>query len=201
MTARRRFVFVSHTVKPDGNWPLDDLCGRAGRVDVLCRNIQAAMFLSHGLREDTDVYLVLVADPVNEVTIHIEGAKVQHLNPDERSTAARIRHALRGRHQDMWWEEMDPGLRIAPFGLHRIVQELDGTPVILHTGGVPLSEATLPEDPIFILGDHQPLTDAELGLFTGAASVSLGPVWYHGNHVTSILQYTMDQKQGVQARG
>lgn len=195
----RRFVFVSHTVKPDGNWPLDDLAGRAGRVDLLCRNIQAAMFLSHGIREDTDVYLVFVQEPADEVTIRIQGSKVRHLNPDERSTAARIRKTLRARHQDLWWEEVEPGIHIAPFGLHRVMQDIDGTPVILHKDGSALEEATFPEHPVFVLGDHQPLTDDELGLFPDAARVSLGPVWYHGNHVVSVVQYTLDLREA--ARG
>ncbi len=97
----RRFLFVAHTTPPDGNWGLDDLPGSAGRVDVLCRAVQSTLFLSHDLRRDTDVYLAFTADPERPVCIRFEGARVQRLNPDERSTAARIRSALR--------EEMAPG--------------------------------------------------------------------------------------------
>ncbi|MHB8634091.1 MAG: tRNA (pseudouridine(54)-N(1))-methyltransferase TrmY, partial [Thermoplasmatota archaeon] len=58
--AVRRFVCVSHTGDASGQWHLNDLAAGAGRVDVLCRNVQAAFFLSHGLREDVEVYLVFV---------------------------------------------------------------------------------------------------------------------------------------------
>lgn len=197
----RRFVFVSHTVPPDGLWTIDDLAGGAGRVDVLCRNVQAAMFLSHGLREDTDVFLVFTKEPTNHVTVRFEGQRIKRLNPDERSTAARIRNALRERHQDMWWEEVEEGVHVAPFGLGRLLKELPGTPIILHKDGTPLAESTLPEEPVFLLGDHQPLTEDELAVAPDAARVSLGPIWYHGNHVTSIIQHHLDQAEASGGNG
>ncbi len=198
---KRTFVYVSHTVPPNGNWPLDDLAGRAGRVDVLCRNIQSALFMSHDLRKDTDVILVFHADPANEIAIRIEGANIRRLNPDERSTAARIRKVLRERHPDPWWEEVEPGLHVAPFGLGRVLGDLDGTTVILHKDGEAIDDTVLPDDPVFVLGDHQPLTDNELAVCKGAACVSLGPVWYHGNHVTTIVQFAMDKQQAGASHG
>jgi tRNA (pseudouridine54-N1)-methyltransferase len=198
MTAKRRFVFVSHTGRADGDWPLEDLCGRAGRIDVLCRNIQSAMFLSHGLRANTDVYLAFVADPEKPVAIHLEGANIQLLNPDERSTAARIRSALRNVPLDPWWEEVEQGVKVAPFNLAQLREDLPGTPVILHVDGDALEDSTLPADPLFLLGDHHPLTEDELALWAGANSISLGPAWYHGNHVTTIIQYTLDRQLEAQ---
>ncbi len=189
----RRFVFVSHTVPPNGLWTIDDLAGGAGRVDVLCRNVQAAMFLSHGLREDTDVYLVFQKETTEPVTVHFQGSQIKRLNPDERSTAARIRNALRARHQDLWWEDVEDGVKVAPFGLKRLLQELDGTPIVLHKDGTPLENAEFPSHPIFLLGDHQPLTDEELAVVPDAARISLGDQWYHGNHVTVIVQHHLDR--------
>ncbi|MEA3135813.1 MAG: putative SAM-dependent methyltransferase, partial [Thermoplasmata archaeon] len=43
----RRFATVSHTGRSDGDWNLNELSAKAGRMDVLCRNIQSAFFLSH----------------------------------------------------------------------------------------------------------------------------------------------------------
>lgn len=190
----RRFLFVSHTVPPTGDWGLDDLAGGAGRVDVLCRAIQSTLFLSHDLRADTECILAFVADPNAPTAIRMEGGKVNRLNPDERSTAARIRNALRARHDDPWWEEAETGIHVAPFTLAELADELDGTPVVLHKDGTDLESADLPADPLFILGDHQPLSDDELAPFAGGERISLGPVWYHGNHVASVVQYTLDRR-------
>lgn len=185
----RHFIFVSHTVPVAADWNLNDLCGGAGRVDVLCRALQSTLFLSHDLRGDTTVTFVFLNGPPTAVRFD---ATVNRLNPDERSTAARIQQALRGRPEDPWWEEIQQGVHVAPFTLQEVLEELQGTQVVLDKEGTHLEDTTLPNDPIFILGDHQPLTEAELAPAAGATRISLGPVWYHGNHVASVLQYKLD---------
>lgn len=191
----RRFLFVSHTVPPTGDWGLDDLAGGAGRVDVLCRAIQSTLFLSHDLRPDTECILAFVADPASPTAIKFQGASINRLNPDERSTAARIRNALRARHDDPWWEEVEFGVHVAPFTLTELAADLDGTAVVLHKDGADIDAAQFPDAPLFVLGDHQPLSDEELAVFADAQQVSLGPVWYHGNHVASIVQFTLDRRR------
>lgn len=195
----RRFLFVSHTVPPTGDWPLDDLAGTAGRVDVLCRAVQSTLFLSHGLRGETEVLLAFVKDPDHPTAIRLRGADVKGLHPDERSIAGVLRAALQSRPRDPWWDDVRPGVSVAPFDLETIAADpaatdRGATPVVLHKDGAPLEEAALPAAPLFILGDHEPLTRDEESVFPGAARVSLGPVWYHGNHVASVLQYTLDRR-------
>lgn len=185
----RNFIFVSHTVPVDANWNLKDLCGTAGRVDVLCRALQSTLFLSHNLRKDTVVTFIFQNGPATAVQFD---ATVNRLNPDERSTAARILQALQARHDDPWWEEIQQGIKVAPYTLAEVLAEMEGIIVVLDKDGVHLEETTLPSDPIFLLGDHQPLTEEELAPAGDATRVSLGPIWYHGNHVASILQYKLD---------
>ncbi|MGQ9582864.1 MAG: tRNA (pseudouridine(54)-N(1))-methyltransferase TrmY [Thermoplasmatota archaeon] len=55
----RRFVVVGHDVPVDGDFTLNDLCGGAGRLDVLLRCVSSAFFISHGIRRNVEVYLVL----------------------------------------------------------------------------------------------------------------------------------------------
>ncbi len=191
----RRFLFVSHTVPPTGDWGLDDLAGGAGRVDVLCRAVQSTLFLSHDLRTDTETILAFVADPDRPTAVRFRGDAVRNLHPDERSTAGRIRAALRARPEDDWWEEADAGIDVAPFDLAAVAADVPGTPVVLDKDGADIDGAPLPGDPLFILGDHLPLTDEEAAPFGDAARISLGPVWYHGNHVASVLQYVLDRRR------
>ena len=86
----RRFVILGHKTPVTPEFHLNDLPGAAGRLDVLCRAIGASLFLSHGIRRDAEVMLLLQ----NTVRIRISGRYVKRLNPDERSTAALIRRAL-----------------------------------------------------------------------------------------------------------
>lgn len=195
----RTFVTVSHTGQSDGEWGLNDLAAGAGRVDVLCRNIQSAFFLSHGLREDVDFHAVFAASPLRAKTVRIEGRKIQMLNPDERSTAARIQQALK----DKWgvpdWKEVQRGLSVARFGLDGLLEDLKGkgTLVLLDPKGTPVQDWSPPKDPIFLLSDHVPFTKAEYAALDarGAQRVSLGPHWYHGNHAIAIIHWAMDQRQ------
>ena len=193
----RRFVFVSHTGRSDGDWHLNDLAAGAGRIDVLCRNVQAAFFLSHGLREDVEVYLVFAASPVRQKTVRIEGAKIQMLNPDERSTAARIQQALKGAWSVPDWKEVQRGLSVAAFGLEELLNELKGKGalVLLDPQGAAVESFAFPKEPVFLLSDHVPFTVGEYRLLdgAGAARVSLGPQWYHGNQAVGVVQWWMDR--------
>lgn len=195
----RRFVFVSHTVPQDGAWSLEDLPGSGGRVDVLCRNLQAALHLSHGIRPDVDAYCVLVAPGGKPRTVRVQGSRIQRLNPDERSTAARLQQALRDSGAGPDWKEVQGGLAVADLGLADILGDLGGTLMLLDPAGAPVEEAAWPEDPVFLLSDHVPFTPEEYALFDGrrAVRVSLGAPWYHGNHVVAVVQHRLDRALGT----
>ena len=90
----RNFVIIGHRARTAADWTLDDLCGGAGRLDVLVRCVTAALWKSHGLREKTDVWLILNGPPNAPITVHFSGKNIRYLNPDERSTAALIRNGL-----------------------------------------------------------------------------------------------------------
>ena len=194
----RRFATVSHTGRSDGQWTLNDLTAGAGRVDVLCRNVQSAFFLSHGLREDVESYAVFAESPLRQKTVRIQGSAIQMLNPDERSTAARLQQALQAAWSVPDWKEVQRGLAVARFGLEGLLDDLKGkaTPVLLDPEGTPIESWDPPEDPLFLLSDHVPFTKAEYALLDGrgAQRVSLGPHWYHGNHAISVVQWWLDKR-------
>ncbi len=90
----RRFVIVGHKAVTSGDFKLDDMAGGAGRLDILLRCINSAFFLSHKLRRDVEVYLVLQGPPGPHRTVRLVGNELKYLNPDERSTGALVRNAL-----------------------------------------------------------------------------------------------------------
>ena len=92
--AERNFVIIGHRAHTEADWKLDDLCGGAGRLDVLVRCVTASLWKSHGIRRNTDVWLLLKGPPNAPITVHFSGQKIRYLNPDERSTAALIRNGL-----------------------------------------------------------------------------------------------------------
>ena len=84
----RYFVITGHKAATDGSFKLDDLAGGAGRMDILVRCVNSAFVMSHNLRKDAEIYLVLEGGEDAPKTVRFQGSTVKYLNPDERSTAS-----------------------------------------------------------------------------------------------------------------
>jgi len=188
----RQFVVVGHDAPTTPDFSLDDLAGAAGRLDVLCRCVNAAFFLSHAIREDVRVHLVLD----DAFTVTFEGGDLRRLNPDERSTAALIRGALERRddaigHQPV---ESSPGVSIRRRGFEATLDALDGTLVQLHEDGTPVVDREPPTDPVFVLSDHYDFAAAERDLLTDRADarVRLGPKALHADHAITVTHNYLD---------
>ena len=108
---RREVVIVCHDIRAEvarGDFDINNL--RTGHVDAYARCTSAAMFISHGVRQATRLWLVL-RDV--DITICLDGAAAKSLSPDERSLAAAIKRAL-------WasangdFTNVDPGWAVFP---------------------------------------------------------------------------------------
>jgi tRNA (pseudouridine54-N1)-methyltransferase len=188
----REFVVLGHEAPTDPDFPLDALPSEAGRLDVLCRCVTAAFLLSHGIREDVRVHLVLQDD----VTARFEGAELRRLNPDERSTAALVRTALEAKADAIGHQEADPasGVYLGRFGFETVLDRVDGPLVQLHEEGTPLVVTDAPSDPTFVLSDHRDFTDEEADLLDGVADerLRLGPERLHADHAVSVVHNWLD---------
>ncbi|WP_435077472.1 tRNA (pseudouridine(54)-N(1))-methyltransferase TrmY [Halococcus sp. AFM35] len=187
----RQFVVLGHEVPLSPDFSLDDLTG-AGRVDVLCRCVNSAFCLSHAIREDVHVWLVLQ----DEFTVRFEGSELKNLNPDERSTAALIRGALEEKEGAIGHmaAESSPGVSISRHGLAGVLDELDGTVLALHEEGEPIGETEPPAEPAFVLSDHRDFTAHEAELLAERADrrVRLGPERLHADHAITVAHNWLD---------
>ncbi|MFB6195875.1 MAG: tRNA (pseudouridine(54)-N(1))-methyltransferase TrmY [Haloplanus sp.] len=189
----RQFVVVGHDAPTTPDFALDDLAGGAGRLDVLCRCVTSAFFLSHAIRSDVRVHLVLD----DAFTVTFEGSDLRRLNPDERSTAALIRGALERRddaigHQPV---ESSPGVSIRRRGFEATLDALaDATLVHLHEAGTPVVDREPPANPAFVLSDHHDFTAAEADLLADRADarVRLGPRALHADHAITVAHNYLD---------
>ena len=190
----RQFLVVGHDAPTAPEFSLDDLAGGAGRLDVLCRCVTSAVFLSHSIREAVRVHLVLG----DEFTVRFDGATIRRLNPDERSTAALIRTALENREDAIGHmpAESTPGVTIRRMGLEATLGELatDATVVTLHEDGDPAADVDPPADPLFVLSDHRDFTDQESSLLSTMADerLRLGPQILHADHAITVAHNYLD---------
>ncbi|WP_159904693.1 tRNA (pseudouridine(54)-N(1))-methyltransferase TrmY [Salinirussus salinus] len=189
----RQFVYVGHEAPATVDFSLDDLTG-AGRMDLLARSITAALLLSHDIRADTRVHLVLG----ETFTVTFDGATLQGLNPDERSTAARVRAALAEREEAIGQipVEVSPGVSLVRRGFEGTVEaaSANGTVVHLQTDGEPAPAVAPPADPVFVLSDHREFTEEERELLEAVADhrISLGPHPLHADHATVLAHSWVD---------
>lgn len=189
----RQFVVVGHEAPTRPEFSLDDLPG-AGRMDALCRCVTAAVLLSHDIRENVRVHLVLG----DQYTVVFEAADLRHLHPDERSTAALVRNALesRGEAVGRMAVETSPGVSLVRLDLEAVLAEIDGqgTVVELHAEGTPAVEVEPPSNPVFVLSDHRDFTEEEREQIVTAAGrrVSLGPRRLHGDQAITVAHAWLD---------
>ena len=191
----RTFIIVGHKATTTPNFSLEDIPGTSGRLDILCRCINAAFVLSHGIRHDVRVLLVLCGGEQPK-TICLRGEDLRHLNPDERTTAALLKKAL-AMAAGPDWSRSTSGIFVRTGGLIELLSGLKGTRIVyLRVDGADLGRDAdgNNEDVAFILGDHMGMTPEEEGLIlkAGADVVSIGPVSLHADHCIVIINWFLD---------
>ncbi|SEW22509.1 tRNA (pseudouridine(54)-N(1))-methyltransferase TrmY [Halobacterium jilantaiense] len=188
----RQFVVIGHDAPTTPDFPLDDLPGAAGRLDVLCRCVSAALFRSHGIRDDVAVFLVLG----DEVTVRIDAGDLRYMNPDERNVASLLQKALDAKDQAIGHREAEstPGIHVSKRGFEAVLDAVSGTVVELHEDGAPLADVEPPADPTFVLSDHRDFTDEEAALLADASDqrVRVGPEVLHADHTVTVAHNYLD---------
>jgi len=194
----RIFVVLGHAAATTPDFTLNDLPGSAGRLDILCRCVTAAFCLSHGIRRDVEVFLILQ----DKVTIHFDGKCLRHLNPDERSTGALIQKALETLQQAEPYQSGElcstPGITVAQCGFADVLAGIRSRVdqiVWLHEAGRNLQAAKLAGSLAFVLSDHMDFTAEEEVLLQDASKLRLGPKILHADHCVTIVHNELDQRE------
>ncbi len=187
----RAFLVIAHKFSGDVN--LNDLPG-SGRIDVVARCINAAIFLSHSIRRDV---LFFAFFPKLGMRIKIDASRVRYLNPDERSTAALIRNAILYFSPDRE-VPASPGFYIKSSSLEEVLDELESVGPIYHLreDGEDLRSVELEKDASFVLSDSMNLTEEEEEAVKRRARgvISVGPKSLLSSHVIAIVHNEMDRR-------
>jgi tRNA (pseudouridine54-N1)-methyltransferase len=196
---RRRFIVIGHDVTTAGDFGLNDLAGSTGRLDILLRCVNAAFMLSHDIRKDTILDLVLLGPPNPPKTVRLVGQELRHLNPDERSTAALLRRALRSPSEGM----SSPGIYVSRRGVTDLLARLGGGLIYLHEDGEDLRRAAFPEHTAFFLSDHLDLTAEEEVTVREAKPrvVRVGPRSLHADHAIVLVHNELDRRTARSREG
>jgi len=200
----RDFIIVGHKARTDANFNLNDLPGSGGRMDILCRCVNSALFLSHDLRRDVVIYLVLLGEPDAPRIVKFEGKNVRYLNPDERSSGSLIKKALEKDAIPRWRESM-PGVWMRLGVLADLLEEVltdEKRLFYMREDGNDIRDElnndnyiNMPDDTVFILGDHTGMTPEEetVILDLDAKTITVGPISLHADHCIILVNNEMDR--------
>lgn len=215
--ALRRFAIVGH--EAGGPVILNDLAGGSGRLDVLLRAVNTALLLSHGMRRDTIVDLVLDGGPRPRL-LRLVGAELRGWPAEERGMGGHLRKVLAERlPPPRAWAEISPGFLQRQGTLADLLDDWANDGVTMHmldaeapslwADGATLGPASrramagsaegTPAPLGFILSDHRAFNEADTALLAGrATSRSLGDTWQQGHVVIALVHALLDW--GVQLR-
>jgi len=194
----RRFVVIGQRARGSAEFLLDDLPGTSGRLDVLLRCVRAALLVSHGMRRDTVVYLVLSGDSRVPKTLRFDGASARFIRPEERSAAVLVKKMLGAGREGPGFVTVRPGIAISHGGLPAALADLgQATPYVLEEGAPDIRGAAIdPREAVFFVGDHLGFEDsarAELAAM-GATPLGLGPVSVHAEDAVTLVANELDRR-------
>jgi tRNA (pseudouridine54-N1)-methyltransferase len=206
-----QFVVIGRTARASGDFIVEDLPGSSGRLDVLVRCLRAGLLVSHGVRPDAVVYLVLGGGPRAPRVARVDGATAKFLRPDERSLAVLLGKALAapagagapggegsGDSPASAFVGVRPGVAITNGGLEAALAELTGAGLyVLDEEGDDVRAVAGIADPraAFVVGDHLGFDDETRRRLSraGARAISVGPTSLHAEDAIAILWNEIDR--------
>lgn len=178
---------------------INDLPG-SGRIDLVCRCISNAFFVSEAIRKDVCFHAVLEGPREPPKLLSFFGSELRNIAPDERNIASWIRKALEIGIGLKKGEErkVAPGIFIAKKSFEELVRERakEKQLIYLHADGKDIREFEFKDDFCFILGDHKGLPKkTEIFLERiGAEKVSVGKITYLASQVIVICHNELDRR-------
>ena len=173
----RNFIVFSNTVDTSKPLALNSLTAY-GRLDVLCRCITAAFFLSDDFRKDVVLQIYFRN---NAKILEIQGEKVRGINPDERAIAGVLKKVFQGRKFS--------GIS---FYSQNIENFINNRKIIVLDAAGDSPTHHLNDNEYFLIGDQIGFIEEDFYLFTDFQRLSLGSQTYLSSQTITILNHLLD---------
>lgn len=195
----REFIYYSSSAPTSGNFVGQDL-QKSGRLDIAIHSVIATFFLSHELREDVTLHLLFDGSPNPprhlelKPDIHDEG-KV-YIN---KSNIADIIKKMLYKYKEGEKKEVFPGYWIERKSLLTLIKDMQKegkTIFVLDKSGERLRDAEIPENSVFLLGDHHGLPALKKEFKRIAPrKVSIGKRTYFASQTLAVLNNELDIRE------
>lgn len=193
----REFVLRALKARSDPHFDITDLPS-AGRMDVVCRCISNALFISNDVRRDTIFHVVFDGPSNPPKTVSFYGDSVKDLYFDELSIAKTLRKALSKKLEKDKIIESAPGVFVQKLGFEPLVSLKIKTHqlIYLHEKGADIRSVLLKKDLLFVFGDYIGMpkkTEVFLDNL-GALRVSISPIMLFASHTITIVHNELDRR-------
>lgn len=173
----------------------------SGRMDLVCRCISSALFISNDLRCDTIIHVVLDGPNDPPKTISFFGSDLKGMEFDEKNIAEHINDALKKGKNLKLNEEKDlgNGIKISKKGFEVLIKEKfnEGKQLFyLHDKGKDIRDAKFKKNVVFVFGDFIGMPRKTEGLLDRYKTerVSLGPKMLFASHCIVVVNNELDRK-------
>lgn len=176
---------------------------KEGRMDLVCRCISNAVFISNDLRRDTVIHVVLDGPNDPPKIISFFGKDLKGVNFDEKDIAGHILKALKAGKSLKLGEtnKVSPGIVICKKSFEQLVKEKssDGKQLIyLHDKGENIREFKFDnsKDCVFVFGDFigMPRKTESLLDRLGAKRINIGPKMLFASHCIIVVHNELDYR-------
>lgn len=198
----RQFIYYSRTAPTSGSAIKDDLM-KSGRLDIAIHTVISSFFLSHSIRTDTKLHLVFAGapDPVKHLELQPEtkgktGIDKIYLSKKDVSWVLK---KMLYKYKEGKKTEAFPGYWIEKKPILKLIDELhdEGKKIfILDSKGEDIRDAEIPDNSVFVLGDHLGLPQKELKrLKSMATPLTIGKKTYFASHTIAIVHNELDRRE------
>jgi tRNA (pseudouridine54-N1)-methyltransferase len=193
----REFIYYSKTAPTSGSGVKQDLI-KSGRLDIAIHSIISSFFLSHSIREDVKLHLVFDGPP--DPTKHLELIPNKDRNFKKSDISSTIKKMLY-KYKEGEKSEVFPGFWVEKKSLVGLLKELikEGKEIyLLDRKGENIRSTKLPENSVFLLGDHEGLPKLKKELKRikdNIHTTSLGKKTYFASQTISILNNELDFRE------
>jgi tRNA (pseudouridine54-N1)-methyltransferase len=192
---QRKFAIIGHRAPSTGEIFLNDLPGLSGRMDVLARAVNATLFLSHGVRSDSQIIVHLTGGDSGPRRIMFVGSEIGGVRPDERSISGHFKSIIKTRLPPIGiWKNVSSGIYQSGGGIESTLKDWEEQGVsiyLLHKDGAKLP-INMDGDVGFLLSDDIPFSESELNIFAKYDKISLGEIWLQGQSCITIIHHLID---------
>ena len=190
----REFIYFSQSARTSGNFDTNELM-KAGRMDIAIHSFIQGVFLSHGFRKDMKFHFIFYGMP--DPPKHIEIQVKDDLDISKKDVGNLIKKILY-KYKQGKKTEVFPGCFVEKKNFFNLIEEMEkeGKEIfLLDKKGEDIRKAEIPDNCVFILGDHDGLPKKEVKRLKEMVNlVSVGNKMYFASQTVAVVNNELDYR-------